>query len=163
MKQKPSKFQYYVVSQLKDLIYYLNTCYLKHILSYNQNQTTVNTNELSSVMNVRRNGFHNGVMAYMLQFDESTILRIFVPWIVLMEAIFSWLDLKPDEVFLLYSMPKVFSKTGHGFTDIIISLDKFKPVLHPEIFWTGLYVYLLCSRVELNALYHSLGLCQKSF
>ena len=32
LKQKPSKFQYYIVRKLKNSIYYLNACYLIHIL-----------------------------------------------------------------------------------------------------------------------------------
>ena len=76
-------------------------------------QTTVKANELSFVMTVCINGFHN-VMTCMLQIGESTILRIFVPWVVSMEAIFSWLNLKQDDGFLPYSMPVVFNKTVHG-------------------------------------------------
>ena len=37
LKQKPSKSQHYVVCTLRNLIYYLNGCYLIHILSYAQN------------------------------------------------------------------------------------------------------------------------------
>ena len=36
-KQKPSKFQYYVARKLRNLIHYLNACYLIHILLYIQN------------------------------------------------------------------------------------------------------------------------------
>ena len=84
-------------------------------------QTTVKPNELSSVINVHRYGFQNGVMAYMLQFGKSTILRIFVVWVVFMKAIFSCLNLKDDDGFLPYSMREVFNETGHGLTDIIIA------------------------------------------
>ena len=49
-----------------------------------------------------------------------------------MEAIFSCLNLKFDDGFLLYSMHEVFNKTGHGLSGIIIAWAKFKPVLHPE-------------------------------
>ena len=54
-------------------MYYLNACYLKHILLYTQKymgseiQTTVKANELSSVMTVCVNRFHNDVMTYMLR------------------------------------------------------------------------------------------------
>ena len=47
-----------------------------------------------------RYGFHNGVMAYMLQFGESTIRRVLVARIVFVTAIFSCLNLKPDDRFL---------------------------------------------------------------
>ena len=57
-------------------MYYLNVCYLTRILSHTQVgvglgfsgiQATVKANELSSAMTVRRHGFHNDVLAYMLQ------------------------------------------------------------------------------------------------
>ena len=72
-------------------------------------------------------------MAYMLQF--GAIHRIFVAWVVFAKAIFSCLNLKPDDGFLPYNMPELFNKTGHGLTDIVIAWDEFKPVLHPEYFW----------------------------
>ena len=57
------------------------------------------TNELLSVMNVCWNASHNGAMthSYMLQINESTIYRIFVACVVLMEAIFPCFNLKPDD------------------------------------------------------------------
>ena len=70
-------------------------------------------------MAVCRHGFHNGVMAYMLQF--GAIHRIFVAWVVFAKAIFSCLNLKPDDGFLPCNMSELFSKTGHGLTDILIA------------------------------------------
>ena len=70
-------------------------------------------------MAVCRHGFHNGVMAYILQFRYSAIHGIFVAWVVFAKAIFSCLNLKPDDGFLPYSMPKLFNKTGHGLTDTV--------------------------------------------
>ena len=84
-------------------------------------QTTVEANELSSVMTVFVNGFHNDVMTCMLQTGESTIHRIFVVWEVSMGAMFSCLNPKHDDGFLHYSRPEIFNKTGHGLTDIIIA------------------------------------------
>ena len=55
--------------------------------------------------------------------------------VVFVEAIFSCLNLKPDDGFLPYNMSELFNKTGHGLTDIVIDCDEFKPVLHPEYFW----------------------------
>lgn len=49
----------------------------------------------------------------MLQNCESIIRRIFVTWVVFLEAIFSCLNFKLDDEFLPYSMPKIFIKTGH--------------------------------------------------
>ena len=37
LKQNPSKCQYYVFRKLRNSIYYLDACYLIHILSYTQN------------------------------------------------------------------------------------------------------------------------------
>ena len=42
--------------------------------------------DLFSVMIVCR---HNGVIAYMLNIGESTIQRIFVAWVILIEVVFS--------------------------------------------------------------------------
>ena len=57
----------------------------------------------------------------MLQFSESAIHRIFVAWVVFVKAIFSYLNLKPDDGFLRYNMPELFDKTGHGLIDIVIA------------------------------------------
>ena len=65
-------------------------------------------------------GFHNDVVTCILQIGESTIRRIFVTWVVFMEAIFSCLNLKPDDGFLPYRMSEVFGKTAHVPTDTII-------------------------------------------
>ena len=63
-------------------------------------QITVKPNILSSVMVVFRHSFHNSVIAYMLQFGESTIHRIFVAWLVFVKVTFSCLNLKPYDGFL---------------------------------------------------------------
>ena len=74
-------------------------------------------NELLLVMTVCRHGVRSGVMVYVLQTAESTIHIIFITWVVLMETIFSRVNLKSDDGFLPYSMPEVFIKTDeHGFT-----------------------------------------------
>ena len=72
-------------------------------------------------MTLFRHGFRNGVTAYILQSGYSAIHRIFVAWVVFVKAIFSCLNLKPDDGFLPYNMAKVFNKTGHGLTDIVIT------------------------------------------
>ena len=72
-------------------------------------------------MPVCRHDFHNGVMAHMLHVGERTIHRIFVAWVVFMEAIFPYSNLKPDDEFLFYRIPEVFNKTVHGLTYIIIA------------------------------------------
>ena len=59
-----------------------------------------------------------------------------------MKAIFSCLNLKPDDGFLAYIMPELFNKTGQGVTDIVIAWDEVKPVLHPEYFFTYTYCVL---------------------
>ena len=61
---------------------------------------------------------------------------------VFIKAIFSCLNLKPNDGFLPYSMVFKILKTGHGLTDIIIASDKFKPVPHPDFFGhNGTYIY----------------------
>ena len=45
-------------------------------------QATGWAKELSSVTTACRHGFHNGVMACMLQIGESAIRRFFVAWLV---------------------------------------------------------------------------------
>ena len=52
--------------------------------------------------------------------------------VVFVKAMFSCLNLKPEDGFLSYDFPEVFNKTGFGLTDIIIALDEFKAVLHLE-------------------------------
>ena len=82
--------------------------------------------ELLSVMTVCGHGLHNGVMAYMLNIKERTMQQIFVAWVVFMEAVFSKINLRPDEGFVAYNMPGIFVKTGHGLTDIVIDCTEFK-------------------------------------
>ena len=84
-------------------------------------QTTDKPNKLLSVMTVCRCGFHNGVMAYMLQFDYSAVHRTFQARVVFVKTIFACLNLRPDDGFLPYNLPEIFNKTGHGLTDIIIA------------------------------------------
>ena len=75
------------------------------------------------------------IWCYGIQFGERTIHKIFVTWVIFMEAIVSCLNLKPDN-WLPYSMPEVFNKSRHGLAGIIIVWAEFKPVLHPKIFWS---------------------------
>ena len=39
--------------------------------------------------------------------------------VVFLKAIFSYLNLKPDDEFLPYNMAELFNKTEHGLTDIV--------------------------------------------
>ena len=41
--------------------------------------------------------------------------------VVFVKAIFSCLNLKPDDGFLPYNMPELFNETGRGRTDIVIT------------------------------------------
>ena len=52
--------------------------------------------------------------------------RISVAWVVFKEAVFSKINLKPDEGFPAYNMPEIFIRTGHGLTDIVIDCTEFK-------------------------------------
>ena len=49
--------------------------------------------------------------------------------VVFVKAIFSCLNLKLDHGFSSWNMSEVFNKAGHGFTEIIIAGDEFKPLL----------------------------------
>ena len=54
-----------------------------------------------------------------------------------MRAMFSCLNVKPDDIFLPYNIPKAFNKTGHGLTGIVTAWYEFKPVLHSQIYIKG--------------------------
>lgn len=69
-------------------------------------------------MDVSQHDLHNGAIGFMLQIGESTMHRSFVGWVVLVDAILSHLHVKPDDGLLLYSMPRLHIKIGHGLTDI---------------------------------------------
>ena len=51
---------------------------------------------------------------------------ISVAWVALMEAIFSPLNLKPDDQFLPYNLPEIFIKSKYDLTGIIIDWTEFK-------------------------------------
>ena len=72
-------------------------------------------------MTLFRHGFRNGATACILQSGYSAIHRIFVAWVVFVKAIFSCLNLQPDDGFLSYNMLELFNKTGHSLTDIAIA------------------------------------------
>ena len=42
-------------------------------------------------------------------------------WLVFVKAIFSYLNLKPDDGFLIYNMLDVFNKARHGLIDTVIA------------------------------------------
>ena len=62
----------------------------------------------------------------MLKVGESTIQCIFVGWIVFLETILTYINLKPEAGFLLKKMPDIFVKTGRGLTDMIIDCTELK-------------------------------------
>ena len=118
---------------VENLMYYFNACCIIHILSYTQNIWAL------------------GFRALLKKIGESAIHRIFVTWVVFIEAIFSCLNLKPDDGFLPCSMPEAFNKTGHGLTDIIL----------PKLYLNQCSRHLLSTRMDLKALHHRGGLFQK--
>ena len=65
-------------------------------------------------------------MSFKLDFGKSTVYWIFVGWAVFLKILFSQLNLKPSEVYLLKKMPDVFVKTGHGMADMVIGCTEFK-------------------------------------
>ena len=62
----------------------------------------------------------------MLKVGESTMQLIFVGWIIFLETIFTHINLKPEDGFLLKKMPDIFIKTGHGLTDMTIGCTEFQ-------------------------------------
>ena len=124
------QFQYYVVFQLRNLMYYLNACYLIRMLSCTQNVSAVEFRPLLNQMNFYLPWLCVEMTSIMRSWHTCHNLVavfihiIFIMWVVFMEATFPWLSIKLDDGFLSYSMPEV------------IAWDEFKPVLHPEIFWT---------------------------
>ena len=68
--------------------------------------------EILFVMTVCRYGLHNVVTDDMLNIGERTTQRNFVVWVVFMKAVFSKINLRPDE--------------GHGLTDMVIDCTEFK-------------------------------------
>ena len=62
----------------------------------------------------------------MLDLGKNTAYRNFVGWAVLLETLFSKLNLKPNEDYLLKKMPDIFVKIGHGMTDMITGCTEFK-------------------------------------
>ena len=74
--------------------------------------------ELFAVITICRHSLHQGMMAFMLKVGESTIQRIFVGWIVFLEAIFTHINLKPEAGLLLKKMSDIFVKTGHGLNGV---------------------------------------------
>lgn len=123
LKEKPSKFQYFTAEKF-DVLFNCLLSY-SHIINYPECKGSGikaldYPTELLSVMTVCHHGLHNGVIVYMLNVGESTTQKIFVAWILFMEAIFSRINLRPDNGFLAYSIPEIFMKTVHGLTDIFI-------------------------------------------
>ena len=127
MKQKPSKCQYYVVRKLRNLIYHLNACYLIHILSYTQNVLAVGFRTLVSQINFCLPWLCVDMASIMVSwhtcYNSVKVLstEFFVAWIVFVKAIFSCLNLEPDDGFLPYNTPELFNKTGDGVTGIVIA------------------------------------------
>ena len=79
-------------------------------------------------MTVCKRDFHNSAIYSAIHKIYSAIHIIFVAWVVFVKAIFSCLNLKPDDGFLTYNMSELLNKTRHGLTDIVIALDEFKLV-----------------------------------
>ena len=82
--------------------------------------------QLLVVLTLCRLALHQEVVAFILCVGTSTVHRIFTGWIVFLETVFSGLDFKPEQGFLMKKMPEIFVKTGHGVTDMIIDCTEFK-------------------------------------
>ena len=62
----------------------------------------------------------------MIDLGKSTVYCIFVEWVIFLETLFSQLNLKPSEGYLLKRMPDIFVEIGHGMTDTVIHCTEFK-------------------------------------
>ena len=86
-------------------------------------RTLGKSTELLTYLTICRHSLHLGVM---LDLGESTIYRIFVGLAAVLEILFTQLNLKPSEGYLLKNMPAVFVKTEHGMTDIVIDCTEIE-------------------------------------
>ena len=50
----------------------------------------------------------------------------FIACVVFMEAVFSKINLVPDEGILAYNMHEIIMRTGHEMTDLVIECTDFK-------------------------------------
>ena len=73
-----------------------------------------------------RHSLHLGVMSFKLDLEESTVYRIFDRLGVFLETLFSQLNLKPSEDYLLKKMSNLFVKAGNRMTDMVTDCIKFK-------------------------------------
>ena len=69
---------------------------------------------------------HQGFMAYIIRWCETTMQIIFIGWTVFLSTLFNSLDLHPGNSYLLKMMPEIFIKTGHGLTNLVIDCSEFK-------------------------------------
>ena len=114
--------------------------YSKCIVSGIQN--TGKSNKILPLLTVCRHGLHDCVTEYMLQSGLSAIHRILVTWVLFVKAIFSCLNLKPDDG--CCNLPELFNKTEHDLTDIIIARGKVQPVLHLKSIFEHNCTYISC-------------------
>ena len=103
-------------------------------------------NFLLSLLCIR--GFHNDVTTCMLEIGESIIHRIFVVWVVFIEAIFPMLQSQTWWwIFALYITCLRFLIYGHSLADIIITWAEFKTSVAPRFFeQNGTYIYRVLKR-----------------
>ena len=78
------------------------------------------------VLMICRHGLDLKFAAYMTNVSGVTIGRIFNAWIIFLATLFNQLDQRPCQQFLLKKMPSIFTKTGHGMTDLILDATEFK-------------------------------------
>ena len=78
------------------------------------------------VMMICRHGLDLKFAAFVTNVSETTIGRIFNSWVVFLSTVFTKLDTRPHQKFLLQKMPSAFINTGHGMTDLILDATEFK-------------------------------------
>ena len=137
-KVRDNEFSYINVSSRPPLLKYLcgldikqfNTIYecvkpYLHLIEYPDCKGTGgrsldSATKLLAMLTCRRHALHQGVMAYIIRWSETTMQRIFIAWTVFLSTLFNSLDLRSAKGYLLKMMPEIFIKTGHGLTDLVI-------------------------------------------
>ena len=77
-------------------------------------------------MMICRHGLDFKFVGYLTNFCNVTIGRIFNGWVIFLATLFNQLDTRADQKYLQQKMPQIFTKTGHGSTDLVIDATEFR-------------------------------------
>ena len=128
----PAKFLYLTGLSLQQfgVIWGCINPYIEHCLKYGDRNASEKTFSFRTqyliVLMICRHGLDFRFVSYMCDVSETTIGRIFNGWIVFLAALFNQLDQRPDQKYLQQMMPEIFTRTGHGMTDLVLDATEFK-------------------------------------